>query len=59
MAGCSDVAAKVAEVLRREGRLPYHAIQREFDLDADLFEEIKTELVDVKKVARDAGGGQA
>jgi class 3 adenylate cyclase/predicted ATPase len=45
-----------ADLLRRRGRVSYRALKREFDLDDAFLEDLRAELVDVQRVARDEGG---
>ena len=48
--------AQVIEVLQREGRVSYRALQRRFDLDDAYLEDLKVELIEAKQLARDANG---
>jgi hypothetical protein len=56
MASFVDLLHKVTDLLESEGSLSYRAIKREFDIDDDVIEDIKTELVEVKRIARDIDG---
>jgi len=56
MASFVELLHKVTELLESEGSLSYRAIKREFDVDDDVLEDIKTELVEVKQIARDVDG---
>ena len=56
MASFVELLHKVTELLESEGSLSYRAIKREFDVDDDVLEDIKTELVEVKQIARDIDG---
>lgn len=56
MVGFLEQLHKVYDLLKSEGRISYRAIKREFDIDDDVLEDIKTELIDVKQIARDIDG---
>lgn len=43
--GFYDVLDKVVDLLRQRGRVTYHALKREFNLDDDLLEDLKEELL--------------
>lgn len=51
-----ELLHKVTGLLESEGRISYRAIKREFDIDDDLLEDLKRELVEVKQIARDVDG---
>jgi class 3 adenylate cyclase/predicted ATPase len=51
-----EVLEQVIELLRREGRVGYRALKRQFDLDDEYIEDLKDELIHVKKVAADEDG---
>jgi class 3 adenylate cyclase len=51
-----EVLAHVIEVLQREGRISYRALQRRFDLDDAYLEDLKVELIEAKQLARDENG---
>jgi TOMM system kinase/cyclase fusion protein len=51
-----DILAQVIEVLRREGRISYRALQRRFDLDDAYLEDVKVELIEAKQLASDENG---
>ena len=44
---------KSSTLLQREKRVSYRALKRRFDLDDDLLEEVKDELIYAKKLAVD------
>jgi hypothetical protein len=46
----------VVDLLRGRGRVSYRALKREFDLDDEFLEDLKAELVDAQRVARDEAG---
>lgn len=56
MASFLELLHKVTDLLESEGRISYRAIKREFDVDDDLLEDLKTELIEVKQIARDVDG---
>lgn len=43
-------------LLQRQGRVSYRALKRQFDLDDQYLEDLKTEIVDVLQLAVDEGG---
>jgi len=43
-----EVLADVIEVLQRERRISYRALQRRFDLDDMYLEDVKVELIEAK-----------
>ena len=59
------MSIKPVEFLLRRERVSYRALKREFDLDDETLEDLKAELIDARRVARDeeskvlvwAGGG--
>ncbi|NJR43783.1 MAG: hypothetical protein HC767_15130 [Akkermansiaceae bacterium] len=48
-----ELLAHVIEVLQREGRISYRALQRRFDLDDAYLDDVKVELIEAKQLARD------
>src|SRR5262245_55446623 len=48
-----EILAQVLELLQREGRVSYRALKVRFQLDADLLEAVKDELIYAKKLAVD------
>jgi predicted ATPase/class 3 adenylate cyclase len=52
----AEILAQVIEVLQREGRISYRALQRRFDLDDAYLEDVKVELIEAKQLARDENG---
>lgn len=56
MASFLELLHKVTDLLESEGSISYRAIKRELDVDDDVLEDIKTELVEVKQIARDIDG---
>src|SRR5713101_7040851 len=52
----STVVEQVLELLQRQKRISYRALKREFDLDDEYIEDLKTELIKAKQLARDEDG---
>jgi class 3 adenylate cyclase len=48
-----DILAQVLDLLQREGRVSYRALKVRFQLDDDLLEAVKDELIYAKKLAMD------
>ena len=48
-----EILAEVEASLEREGRISYRMLKRRFELDDDDIEDLKAELIDAKRVARD------
>ena len=51
-----EVLAQVIELLQRQGRVSYRALKRQFDLDNDYLEDLKTEIIKAKRLAVDEDG---
>jgi len=51
-----EILAHIIEVLQREGRISYRALQRRFDLDDAYLDDVKVELIEAKQLARDENG---
>jgi len=51
-----ELLAQVIEVLQREGRISYRALQRRFDLDDAYLDDVKIELIEAKQLANDENG---
>jgi TOMM system kinase/cyclase fusion protein len=51
-----EVLAQILELLQREGRVSYRALKRQFHLDDEYLEDVKAELIQAKKLARDEEG---
>jgi class 3 adenylate cyclase len=47
------LVAKVIELLQREKRVPYRVLKRRFDLDDEYLEDLKMDLIEAKRLARD------
>lgn len=47
---------QVIALLEREGRVSYRALKRHFSLDDEYLEDLKTEIIDAKRVAVDEDG---
>lgn len=52
----SEVVAQVVTWLQREGRVSYRALKREFDLDDEFLADVKTEIIEAKRLASDEDG---
>jgi hypothetical protein len=50
------LCTQVIELLQREQRLSYRALQRQFALDAEELEALKDELIYAKRLAIDEDG---
>jgi hypothetical protein len=51
-----EILAQVLALLQREGRVAYRALKVRFQLDEDLLEAVKDELIYAKKLAVDEDG---
>src|SRR5438876_1257972 len=51
-----EVVEQVIALLRREGRVSYRALKREFALDDDYLEDVKVEIIETKELAVDKDG---
>src|SRR5262245_18708300 len=51
-----EVFERVVDLLRRQGRVSYRALKRQFALDDDYLEDLKTELIAAKRLAVDEQG---
>jgi class 3 adenylate cyclase len=51
-----EVLEQALEMLRRRGRVSYRALKLQFQLDDDLLELLKDEIVEVHQLARDQEG---
>src|SRR5262245_3892954 len=49
----AEVLEKVLELLQRQGRVSYRALKLRFQLDDEVLEGIKDELIDAQRLARD------
>jgi class 3 adenylate cyclase len=52
----SEMVDQAVEFLRRRERVSYRALKREFDLDDESLEDLKTELIKAKRLAVDEDG---
>lgn len=52
----SELVEQASTFLQRTGRITYRALKREFDLDEEMLEDLKDELIDAKRVASDENG---
>lgn len=51
-----EIVEQALTLLQRQGRVSYRALKRELDLDDEVLEDLKVELIDAKQVARDEDG---
>ncbi len=51
-----ELLVRVVEVLQREGRVSYRALQRRFALDDADLDDLKVELIEAKQLAVDENG---
>jgi len=51
-----EILAQVIELLQRQGRISYGALKRRFHLDDEYLQDLKDELIDAQRVARDEDG---
>ena len=51
-----EVVEQVLVLLRREGRVSYRALKREFGVDDDYLEDLKAEIIKAKRLAVDEEG---
>src|SRR5512143_1147033 len=52
----SEVLAQTIAWLERDGRVSYRALKREFALDDEFLDDLKTEIIDAKRLASDEDG---
>ena len=52
----SEVVEQAIELLRRREHITYRALKREFDLDDEALDDLKAELIDAQRIARDEDG---
>ena len=52
----SEVVAQTLAWLQREGRVSYRALRLEFDLNEDVLDALKEELIEIKELAVDKDG---
>ena len=52
----SEVVAQTLAWLQREGRVSYRALRLEFDLDDQVLDALKEELIEIKELAVDKDG---
>ena len=51
-----EVLRQAMAMLRRQRRVSYRALKRQFDLDESYLDDLKAEFMDVHQVAIDQGG---
>src|SRR5215467_5325490 len=54
--GFYDILDQVVDLLRRRGRVTYRALKREFQVDDDVLEDLKAELITAQRLAVDEQG---
>ena len=52
-----DVVAQVIELLEREGRVSYRALKAQFQIDDDLLDVLKEEIIEVHQLGQGEGEG--
>jgi hypothetical protein len=52
----SEVVAQTLAWLQRDGRVSYRALKLEFDLNDDVIDALKEEIIDAKRLAIDENG---
>ena len=52
----SEVVSQTLAWLQREGRVSYRALRLEFDLNEDVLDALKEEIIEVKEAAVDKDG---
>ena len=53
MATFDELLTQVAELLQRDGRVAYRVLKRRFGIDDEYVEDLKSDLIDAKRVAVD------
>jgi hypothetical protein len=51
-----EMLAQVLDLLQRQGRVSYRALKRQFDLDEEYLEDLKAEIIQVRRLAVDEDG---
>jgi len=51
-----EILEQVIMLLKRQGRVSYRALKRQFDLDEDYLEDVKVELIKAQHLAVDEDG---
>ena len=51
-----EILAQVLDLLQRQGRVSYRALQRRFDLDDAYLEDLKAEIIKAQRLAIDEAG---
>ena len=52
----SEIINQASDLLHASGRITYRTLKREFALDDDALEDLKEELIEARRVARDENG---
>ncbi len=51
-----EILDQAVAMLERRGRVTYRALKRQFNLDDDALDDLKSELIEAQQVAIDEGG---
>src|SRR6516162_4454206 len=51
-----EVLAQTIELLKRDGRVSYRALKRRLSIDDEYLEDLKSEIIDAKRLAVDENG---
>src|SRR5688572_9366157 len=51
-----EIVEQALMLLQRQGRVSYRELKREFDLDDEYLEDLKAEIIEVKRLAVDENG---
>ena len=51
-----EILTQVLDLLQRQGRVSYRALQRRFDLDDTYLEDLKVEIIQAQRLASDEDG---
>jgi len=51
-----EILDQALAMLQRRGRVGYHTLKRQFDLDEDALEDLKTEIIKAQRLAVDEDG---
>ncbi len=52
----SEIIEQASDLLKHKGRVSYRVLKREFDLDEEALEDLKFELTQTDRVAREEDG---
>ena len=51
-----EILTQIIELLQRQSRVSYGALKRRFALDEEYLQDLKDELIDARRIARDEKG---